>query len=209
MSHQPRPRIKPEMVAAIGTLLAGVAAVAGLLIQNARDNSNAAPATTTAPGPAATAPPGTSGPGTSPTTQDASGYQLVYRNRPFILSAGGCGGSAPNAANFDAPTVFYGAGGENDLDIMIGNCADSLTSFNLSVGELAAMSLAPDATRSPADCATAVETQPTTELHKPRLPLTLCLRTSDGAIALVHLLRFRDELDSQPLSITASLWTKP
>jgi predicted ATPase len=69
--------------------------------------------------------------------------------------------------------------------------------------------LADGAARSPADCASAVETQPTTGLTKPRLPLSLCVRTSDGAIALVRLLRFRSDLNPQALTITASLWVKP
>jgi hypothetical protein len=118
-----------------------------------------------------------------------------------------------NGADFDAPRVMAADGSEKGLDIGIGNRGDSSTSFDLGVGASpsaqAVLSVAAGATRSPADCAGAVETQPTTGLTKPRLPLSLCVRTSDGAVALVRLLRFRSDLDPRTLTVAASLWVRP
>lgn len=204
----PGPRIKPELIAAIGGLLVGIAAIAGLFIRSTQDNPATVP--TTAPSAPTTAPTITESPDTSPTTRDAGGYRPIYRDKQLVLSSAQCVGGDLNGADFDAPRVLEAGVGEPGLDIAIGNCGDSRTSFDLSAGDDQAMlSVAAGATRSPADCASAVETQPATGLTKPRLPLSLCVRTSDGAIALVRLLRFRSDLNPQTLTITASLWLKP
>jgi hypothetical protein len=209
----PGPRIKPELIAAIGGLLVGIAAVAGLFIRGAQDNANPATVTTAPPSATMTAPTITESPDASSTTHDASGYRPIYQDRQLVLSTARCIGGDLNGADFDAPRVLEAGGSEKGLDIAIGNCGDSRATFNLSVGAdpsaQAVLSVAAGAARSPADCASAVETQPTTGLTKPRLPLSLCVRTSDGAIALVRLLRFRSDLNPQALTITASLWVKP